>query len=187
MIKLKGNNMSNTALLIVDMQVGILENQDFPIFQKEQLISNINTLISKAKAAHKPVIFIRHTEPSGPLEINTPGWHISSEIKVDDHDIIINKYTPDSFHQTPLSGLLEEQNIQTLVIAGLQTEYCIDTTCRRAFTLGYQTILVSDAHSTCDNDILTAQKTIEHHNQVLYDWFVTLNDHRTVDFNRIKK
>ena len=177
MMKLKGNNMSNTALLIVDMQVGILENQDFPIFQKEQLISNINALISKAKAAHKLVIFIRHTEESGPLEINTPGWHISSKIKVDEQDIIINKYTPDCFHQTTLSGLLEDQNIQTLVIAGLQTEYCIDTTCRRAFTLGYSTILVSDAHSTCDNGILSAQKIIEHHNQVLYDWFVSLNRH----------
>lgn len=182
MIKLKGNNMSNTALLIVDMQEGILENQYFPIFQKEQLISNINTLISKAKAAHKLVIFIHHTEASGPLEINTSGWHISSKIKVDEQDIIINKYTPDCFHQTPLSGLLEEQNIQTLVIAGLQSEYCIDTTCRRAFTLGYPTILVSDAHSTCANDILSAHKIIEHHNQVLSGWFVNLNQHDQIQF-----
>ena len=182
MTKLKGINMSNSALLIIDMQVGILEDQDFPIFQKEQLISNINALILNAKATHRPVIFIRHTEASGPLEINTKGWHISSELNVDEQDIIINKYTPDSFHQTPLTDLLKERNVQKLVIAGLQTEYCIDTTCRRAFTLGYPTILVSDAHSTCDNDLLSAQKIIDHHNQVLSGWFVNLNRHDQVEF-----
>jgi nicotinamidase-related amidase len=178
--------MENTALLVIDMQVGLLEDKYFPIFQSEQLISNVNKLISKARTASVSVIFVRHTEGIGePLEINNPKWQISSELLINEHDAIINKYTPDSFHQTKLSEILNERNITNLVIAGLQTEYCIDTTCKRAFTLGYQTILVSDAHSTCDNSILSAQKIIEHHNQMLSSWFVTLNTCDLIDFNQI--
>lgn len=175
--------MSNTALLVIDMQVGLLEDKDFPIYQSKQLISYVNELISKARAADATIIFVRHTESSrSPLEIHQPGWQISSELTVDENDIIINKYTPDCFHQTSLADDLKERHISNLVIAGLQSEYCIDTTCRRAFTLGYQTTLVSDTHSTCDSNILSAQKIIEHHNQVLSNWFVTLNRHDQIEF-----
>jgi nicotinamidase-related amidase len=175
--------MPNTALIIIDMQVGLLEDENYPIFNKELLISNINALISKARNANVPIIFVRHTEGSGsPLEINQPGWQISSELDITGNDIIIDKYTPDCFHQTTLMDILKKQNISKLVIAGLQTEYCIDTTCRRSFTLGFDTVLISDAHSTCDSPLLSAEKIINHHNQVLSNVFVTLHDHGYNDF-----
>ena len=47
------------------------------------------------------------------------------------------------------------------------TEYCIDTTCRRAVSLGYDVTLVADAHTTHDNDLLPAEKIIAHHNRSL--------------------
>ncbi|MBV1709155.1 MAG: cysteine hydrolase [Erysipelothrix sp.] len=175
--------MSNTALIIIDMQVGLLEDDNYPIFNKELLISNINALISKARNAGVTVIFVRHTESFGsPLEINQPGWQISTRLNILSDDIIIDKYTPDCFHQTTLMDILKKQNISKLVITGLQTEYCIDTTCRRSFTLGYDTVLISDAHSTCDSPLLSAEKIINHHNQVLSNVFVTLHDHGYNDF-----
>jgi nicotinamidase-related amidase len=176
--------MPNTALIVIDMQVGLLEDENYPIFNKESLISTINLLISKARNAGATIIFVRHTERSGsPLEIHTPGWQISSELSITNNDLIIEKYTPDSFHQTPLITILETYNISTLVIVGLQSEYCIDTTCRRAFTLGFDTILIRDAHSTCNSSILPAETIIEHHNQVLSNGFVKLLDHGQADFN----
>lgn len=176
--------MPNTALIIVDMQVGLLEDDNYPIFNKGQLISNINELISKARNTGTTVIFVRHTEGFGsPLEIHQPGWQISPEIQMTDNDIVIDKYTPDCFHKTPLIEVLQSKNITKLVIAGLQSEYCIDTTCRRSFTLGYDTVLISDGHSTCNSPILSADKIILHHNQVLSNVFVTLQDHSNTDFH----
>jgi nicotinamidase-related amidase len=56
----------------------------------------------------------------------------------------------------------------------MQTEFCIDTTCRRAYSLGYEIILVEDAHSTWNNNVLQAPQIIAHHNLVLGDWFSKL-------------
>jgi nicotinamidase-related amidase len=55
---------------------------------------------------------------------------------------MIKKETPDAFHKTNLHQKLKSKGIEKLVIAGLQTEYCIDTTCRRAYSLGYEVVLV---------------------------------------------
>ena len=174
--------MSNTALIVIDMQTGLLEDKNNPIFNEKQLIHNVNSLILKARDADATVIFVRHTESEGPLQIHRPGWQISSEIKMYNDDIIINKYTPDSFYQTILEDILKKLNVTKLVIAGLQSEYCIDTTCRRAFTMGYDTVLISDAHSTCNSPLLSAETIIDHHNHTLSNGFVKLCDHRQADF-----
>jgi len=59
-----------------------------------------------------------------------------------EEDVMIKKETPDAFHKTTLHQKLKSKGIEKLVIAGLQTEYCIDTTCRRAYSLGYEVVLV---------------------------------------------
>jgi nicotinamidase-related amidase len=175
--------MNETALIIIDMQDGILEDADYPIVFKDQLLSNINRLIKEADDSGILTVFIRHTEAQGtPLEINQPGWHITSKLLQPKHAIYIDKRTPDSFHQTQLKNILDEHGISKIVIAGVQTDYCIDTTCRRAFSLGYQTMLVSDAHSSCDSQYLMAAQIIRHHNQVLGNWFVRLIETNEVKF-----
>jgi nicotinamidase-related amidase len=95
---------------------------------------------------------------------------------------VIHKSTPDAFHETPLQHELAARRIKHLVVAGLQTEYCIDTTCRRAFSLGYHITLVEDAHSTWDSLPLTAQQIINHHNHVLGGEFTTTKKEREVAF-----
>jgi len=75
---------------------------------------------------------------------------------------------------------LDIRGIKKLVITGLQTEYCVDTTCRRAYSLGYDVVLVKDAHSTWDSGDLSAQQIIDHHNNVLGGWFVTLKNEEDV-------
>jgi nicotinamidase-related amidase len=181
---MKGDKMSKPALIIIDMQVGILEDTNYPIFQSQKLIDNINHLIEKARRNSALIIFVRHTEATGsPLEIHQLGWQISPYLHQQSSDLIIDKYAPDSFYKTSLRDVLDQHNVDSLIITGVQSEYCIDTTCRSAFALGYGTILIEDGHSTCDSNILLAEQIIRHHNQVLGNWFVTLMTHDTVDFN----
>ncbi len=67
-------------------------------------------------------------------------------------------------------GNLEKEGVTNLIVAGGMTEYCVDTTCRRATSLGYDVTLAGDAHLTRDNGVLTAANIIAHHNFVLDDF-----------------
>ena len=171
----------NAALLIIDVQNGLFSDSNCPIYQKDQLLRNINTLVQRANNADVPIIYIHHTDKW--LRQGSKEWDLHSIVKPKDEYKAILKHTPDSFFNTSLYEELKSKNIEELIIAGLQTEYCIDTTCRRAFSLDFHTILVKDAHSTCDNYIMSAQSIIEYHNQVLSDWFVELKTTEQISFD----
>ena len=174
---------SNTALIIIDVQIGIIADPDYPIYDAAKLLTNIRSLIDKAHASDIPVIYIQHTEKDGEgLGKGNSGWFIHPDISPGEEDIVIVKTTPDAFHNTNLLDVLHKLEVGKLVIAGLQTEYCIDTTCRRAFSLGYKTILAKDAHSTADSASLSAKQIIRHHNQVLGSWFVALANSEDIRF-----
>jgi nicotinamidase-related amidase len=155
----------STALLLIDAQVGFFDGE-MPVHDAPVMLDRLTALAERARDAGVPVIFVRHdAEPTidgpvhpalGPLE----------------GDLVVAKLTPDSFHGTTLKMKLDEQGITTLVVAGFQTELCIDTTVRRARSLGYEVTLVADAHSTFDfaDAPLTAEQTIAHHNAILGDF-----------------
>jgi len=174
--------MSDTALLIIDIQLGnFLETN--PIYKGDELLVKVERLIIKARSARIPIIYIQHKGRSGdPDEYGTEGWEIHPSVKPVQGDVVIQKQTPDAFHETNLQHELETQGIKKLVIAGLQTEYCIDTTCRRAYSVGYDVVLVKDTHSTWDSEDLSAQQIIDHHNNVLGGWFVTLKNEADIYF-----
>jgi nicotinamidase-related amidase len=174
-LKKGSKNMStDTALVVIDVQVGLIEDA----YRCNEVLDSINTLLSKARATATPVIYIQHDEPQGQgLEVGTPAWEIHSAIAPQVGELIIHKRASDSFHATSLQRELEAVGIKHLVVVGGQTEYCVDTTVRRATTMGYNVTLVGDAHTTDDYDqaVLTAAKRIEYHNEVL-DGFRT-DDH----------
>ncbi|MBP8082351.1 MAG: cysteine hydrolase [Spirochaetes bacterium] len=163
--------MSSKALLIIDVQVGLFigESNGGPVIYKSaQLLNNINTAADKARSAEAPVIFIQHTGPDDSVAgRGKPLWEIHPDIVLKDEDIKVIKTHADAFFETKLNQLLQSMNISSLVIMGLMTEYCVDTTLRRAFSLGYNVEFVSDGHSTYDSYILSAEKIIEHHNGAL--------------------
>ncbi len=174
--------MSDTALLIIDMQVGNFSEPD-PVYEGNELLAKVKNLIAKARSAQTPIIYIQNDGGEGdPDEYGTPGWEIYPALQPAERDVVIQKQTPDAFHETSLHHELSSRQIKRLVIAGLQTEYCIDTTCRRAFTLGYEVTLVRDAHSTWDSPPLKARQIIDHHNNVLGGWFATLKNEREIEF-----
>ncbi|WP_373231367.1 cysteine hydrolase family protein [Cohnella sp.] len=167
------------ALLIVDVQSGMFDETP-PIYQGEVLIEKIKKLIMNARQEDFQIIYIQHNEkPGESLETGTPGWEIHPDISPKDEDIIIQKFTPDSFFNTSLHQQLQDKGISELIIVGIQTEICIDTTCRRAFSLGYTVTLISDAHSTWDTNTLKAKQIIEHHNNVLR-WFAKVSDTNSI-------
>ncbi|MBN1966334.1 MAG: cysteine hydrolase [Anaerolineae bacterium] len=154
--------MPDTALLIIDVQVGFFENEP-PVYQGDAMLARIQDLIERARAAGVPVVFVQHDEAP---EIDGP---IHPAIAPLAGDPVVHKMTPDSFYQTDLQEILAGLGTKKLILAGFQTEYCIDTTCRRAFSMGYEVTLVQDAHSTITfpDAPLDAPAIIAHHNHVL--------------------
>jgi len=160
------SGQSRAALLVVDVQVGLVEMM--PAELQADVLSRISTLLEKARAAGRPVIFIQHDGVKGhPLEPGTKGWEIHPSVQPAAGEPVIRKREPDSFFETGLQRELEQKGIARLIVAGGMTEYCVDTTCRRATSLGYDVTLASDAHLTRDNGVLTAANIIAHHNLVL--------------------
>ncbi|HKQ78575.1 MAG TPA: cysteine hydrolase family protein [Blastocatellia bacterium] len=156
----------NTALLVIDVQVGIIDH--FPSYNKDQVLANINDLLTRARAARVPVIYVRHDGGKGdPLEANTAGWSIHHRVAPVDDETIVDKQSCSSFYETPLQAMLNEGGVSHLIVTGCMTEYCIDTACRHATTLGFDVTLVGDAHTTIDNDLLKAEQIIAHHNRAL--------------------
>ena len=161
------SSLSRPALLIIDIQVGLLHGPEAPHAGAETL-ANINRLGQAARSAALPVLAVRHTGPAGsPIAAGSPFWQLAP-------DRVFDKQRPSAFHGTGLDGWLKEDGVQTLIVTGMKTQYCIDTTCRAAADLGYTVVLVSDAHTCMDTPQLTAPQIIAHHNATLAGPFVRL-------------
>ncbi|NMM07724.1 cysteine hydrolase family protein [Polaromonas sp.] len=156
----------NTALLVIDVQQGLCEGEH-AAFESQQVIARINQVSGKARAAGALVIFIQHESTSGYLEFATAAWQLAQGLQVEPRDVRMRKTTPDSFHRTELEQILKRHAVADLVICGMHTEFCVDTTSRRALALGYPVVLVADAHTTEGNAHLSAAQVIQHHNDTL--------------------
>lgn len=164
--------MQQTALMVIDLQKGMFSPN--PIFLAEDVLNRVQQLIEKARERSMPIVYIQHhAKPGKPLERGMEGWQIHPQIAPQAEDIVVEKGNPDAFHATILQQTLEHLGVTKLLICGIQTEVCVDTTTRRAYSLGYHCTLIKDAHSTWNNGLLTAQSIIEHHNQTLA-WFARI-------------
>jgi nicotinamidase-related amidase len=171
-----------TVLLVIDVQVGLFQGN--LLFEPQRLLDNINILLNKARSKGVPVVYIQHTSENekSPFAAGNPMREIHPDIQPHPGDAVVSKSHPDSFQDTVLKEKLDALGIKKLVICGLQTEYCVDTTVRRAFSLGYEDIFVSDAHSTFDNGVITAPQIIAHHNTTIDGSFATLKKAQEVEF-----
>ena len=155
-----------TAVLIVDVQQGLCEGEG-KAFDSEGVIDRINCVTRKARDVGAPVIFIQHESNSGYLEYGTAAWQLASGLEIATSDIRIRKTTPDSFLRTDLEAVLRNHDVMRVAVCGMHTEFCVDTTTRRALALGYPVILIADAHTSAGNATLTPQQVIQHHNATL--------------------
>ncbi len=155
-----------SALLIIDVQQGLCEGEG-QAFEPATLIVRINSVAQKMRQAGLPVIFIQHESGPGYLEHGTPAWQLAHGLQTEPGDRFVRKTTPDSFLRTDLQELLQSQGVSELIVCGMHTEFCVDTTTRRALALGYPVVLVEDGHTSAGNAVLTAPQVIAHHNATL--------------------
>ena len=162
----RNHEFVKTALLVIDVQQGLCEGEH-EAFDSQQVIARINTVTEKARAAGAVVVFVQHESETGFMASGSRAWQFADGLHLAPTDLRIRKTTPDAFNRTELHEVLKEHGVTDLVICGMQTEFCVDTTTRRALALGYPVVLVEDAHTTEAKAHLSAAQIIQHHNDTL--------------------
>ena len=137
-------NRPNTALLVVDVQNAGVEDAH----ERDAVVANVDSLVEKARRERVPIVWVQHSDED--LARGTDEWQIVPELSPADAEPLVEKSYGDSFEDTNLETVLSSLGVGRLVVVGAQTDACIRATLHGAFARGYDTILVSDAHTTVD-------------------------------------
>ncbi|SDT42391.1 Nicotinamidase-related amidase [Pseudomonas asplenii] len=172
-----------SALLIIDMQVGLFHGPQQP-WQGDQVLARITALIGQAREAWAPIFALRHTGPQGsPIAAGSAAWQVLPELGLDPAvDHLLDKTRPSCFFETGLAEQLDDAGVKRLIIVGMKSQYCVDSTCRLARDLGFEVVLVGDAHTCMETPGLSAQAIVEHHNATLNGAFVQVLSTAQVSF-----
>ena len=137
-------NRPNTALLVVDVQSGVVEGN----YERDTVVANIGGLVEKARREQVPVVWVQQTDER--LAQGSDPWRIVPELAPDDAEPRVEKGYADSFEETTLESVLSGLGVGRLFVVGAQTDECIRSTLHGAIVRGYDATLVSDAHTTED-------------------------------------
>ncbi|UOQ52025.1 cysteine hydrolase family protein [Hymenobacter cellulosivorans] len=141
------------ALLLIDIQKAFDDQAYWGGNRNNmQAEANAGRLLTHWRTQGWPVIHVKHdsSSPTSPLRLGQPGNEFKDEMKPIAEEPVFAKSVNSAFIGTNLQAYLEEQQIHTLVIAGLTTDHCVSTTTRMAGNLGFETYLVADASATFD-------------------------------------
>jgi len=151
------------ALLVIDVQKALVTGA----YREHEFIEAAQTAIKRVRERSGVVVFIQHCHSSfEPMKKGNPGWQLHDALRPEDGDVFVEKEASDSFYNTQLDDQLRQRGVDHLVVTGLQTEYCVDATCRSALSRGYRVTLVSNGHTTGES-LLSAAQIVAHHNHVL--------------------
>jgi len=155
-----------SALLVIDVQQGLCEGAQ-AAYESAAMITRINAVAARARQAGIPVIFIQHESGPGYLDYGSRQWQLANGLHTEASDLRLRKTTPDAFLRTTLQETLQGLSVRDLIICGMHSEFCVDTTVRRALALGYPVRLVADGHTSAGNAHIGPQQVIAHHNATL--------------------
>jgi nicotinamidase-related amidase len=157
-----------SALVVIDVQNEVIETA----WDRDGVVERIATLANRARDEGVPVVYVQHEIPAyPPMTRGADGWLIDSRIAPRDTDIVVAKQYPDAFANTVLADTLDGMDVTHLVIAGAETDACIQATVYRAMAEGWHVTLVSDCHTTTSGDAHgdgpTGEQIVRHANQAL--------------------
>jgi nicotinamidase-related amidase len=151
----------NSALMVIDVQKGVMA----AAHDREAVLSNIVTLVDRARAEGVPVVWVQHSD--GGMPEGSDDWQYVPELQRTEAEPLVHKHHGDAFEGTDLEEVLGKAAIGRLVVAGAQTDVCVRSTIHGAFARGYDVTLVGDAHTTEDLSSYgapTPDKVIAHTN-----------------------
>lgn len=162
--------MKPDAMLVIDMQTMLVNAGPY---HRDELLGNIGRLLSACRGAGIPVIYVQHDDEE--LVPGTENWEIAPAIAPKPGEKRFEKQYSSAFRKTGLQAYLRALNAQNLLICGMQTEYCVDTTIRVAFELGFNVTVPEGGTGTFDNWHFKADELMYYYeNRIWNDRFATV-------------
>lgn len=154
----------NTSLLVIDIQNQVVAEKPFAI---EERLALWQESIVQARQEGIEVIYVRHSDEE--LVEGSPGWDIHASVAPMPGEKIVDKHFNSAFKGTDLQAYLEKQGIEKLIIMGMATNFCVDTTIKVAFELGYQLAVIKEGTTTSFAGNLSVMDLIDHY-QSIWSW-----------------
>jgi nicotinamidase-related amidase len=144
-------NPPKSALLVIDIQESFrADPESWAERSNSSFEKNVTRLIAKFRQSGEPIIFVLHQNwtPGSPFHPDSPHCRFMDWIRPERNDIVLRKTTRSVFASTELARRLTQLGVTRLIITGIQTEQCCETTTRDAGGRGYQVDFVTDATLT---------------------------------------
>lgn len=151
--------LDRPALVVVDVQQGFEDTAYWGPRDNPGCEANVLRLLAHWRAAGWPVVLVQHdsASPSSPLHPDAPGHAFKDGVE-GAHDLLVRKTVNSSFHGAPdLHAWLQGEGLRQVVVCGITTNHCCETTARVAGNLGYETFFVLDATHTFDRAALDGE------------------------------
>jgi len=144
----RSNALEGAALLVIDVQDSFVQRPYWPQRNNADFERNVARLIDAFRAGGRPVIFVLHSQPDGPFAKDGPHYKLMDFIERRPAEPLVHKTTRNCFTSTDLLPILLRSGVQRIVIAGIQTEQCCETTARVGADLGFAIDFVTEATLT---------------------------------------
>ena len=163
-----------TAFIIIDVQNILVESG----FETEKLLEKIAYLQDQARKQQIEIIYIQHIET--PEALTSEDWQLSPLLKRQADEKVFQKRYNSIFKETGLKEYLDQQGIEQLVLCGMQTEYCVDTSVKVGFEYGYKLVVPEGAVTTFDGEDIPAETLNEFYENIWAERFADVLDYKTI-------
>ncbi len=157
-------------LIVIDMQKALMDDE---LYNLSGLIENTVKIVKTARENQIEVIYVQHDAgPGTGFFVGDEAFKIADEVAPQAGEKVFIKKINSCFGNKEFTAYLEESKDDTLMIVGLQTNFCIDATVKSAFERGYHVIIPEGTNSTFDNPYMNGENTCAYYfNEVWPDLF----------------
>ena len=153
-------------LIVIDMQKALMDDE---LYHRDSLLKNVAALIAAARENGVEVIYVQHDAgPGTGFSVGDEAFEIADEVAPRAGEKVFVKTINSCFGNKEFTAHLEAAKDETLMIVGLQTNFCIDATVKSALERGYDVIVPEGAHSTFDNPYMTGETTCAYYSNEVW-------------------
>jgi nicotinamidase-related amidase len=140
----------NRAVIVIDVQESFRQRPLWQAVSTPDIVDRVNRLVSAARVQGDLVVWVLHTEPGSETPFDPASGHVRlmDGLAPAEGEPVVRKTSVNAFTTTNLGQLLTLRGIRELVVCGIQTEQCCETTTRVASDLGYEVTFAIDATAT---------------------------------------
>jgi nicotinamidase-related amidase len=160
--------MNNTALLVIDIQDSFkIDPARWATRNNPRFEANVTELLGTFREAGAPIIFVLHNDSDPGFRVGDPEVRLMDFLDRKESEPMIVKNTRNAFTSTDLQQRLDALGIRKVVVTGISTEQCCETTTRVAADLGYDVDFVTEATATFPIGTLSTEAIVERTEAVL--------------------